>query len=94
MSSKIYIKISLIYIIMVFKLYDYYRLINKYEKSFINSMHEKHRYLAWFRRYDKEDRVKVKTIYKEKCRVLEITLKSNKKNKLNINKGVYMVTFN
>lgn len=79
---------------MVFKLYDYYRLINKYEKSFINSMHEKHRYIAWFRRYDKEDRIMIKTIYKEKCRVLEITLKSNKKNKLNINKGVFMVTFN
>jgi len=79
---------------MVFKLYDYYRLINKYEKSFINSMHEKHRYLAWFRRYECENRIKIDVIYKEKCRVLKITLKSNKKNKLNINKGVYMVTFN
>lgn len=78
---------------MVFKLYNYYKEINKYEKTFIPSMHEKHRYLAWFRSYNNQNRIYIDTIHKEKCRVLKIILKSNKRNKLKIKKGEFIVRF-
>lgn len=78
---------------MVFKLYEYYKTINKYEKTFIPSMHEKHRYLGWFRNYNYQGRIFIDTINKEKCRVLKITLTSNKRNDLQINKGEFIVNF-
>ena len=77
------------------RLYDYYKLINKYEKSFINDKWGKNQYNSFIYRYTKSQRLVVEFIKKKHINydIIKIDMLTNKTNQLNIKHGNYLIEF-